>query len=38
MINTQWAGIHRATGADFIVAGFGTELLRAKSPIPPFEY
>ena len=28
--NKQWAGIHRATGADFIVAGYGTELLRSE--------
>ena len=35
--NTQWARIHRATGATFIVAGFGTELLRSEIADPTVE-
>ena len=32
--NTQWARVHGATGADFIVAGYGTELLRSEIADP----
>jgi len=32
--NSQWAGVHRATGAILIVAGYGTELLRSEIADP----
>lgn len=32
--NTRWARVHGATGADFIVAGYGTELLRSEIADP----
>ena len=35
--NTHWARIHRATGATFIVAGYGTELLRGEIADPTVE-
>jgi GT2 family glycosyltransferase len=35
--STHWAGIHRATGATFIVAGYGTELLRGEIADPTVE-
>ena len=35
--NTQWARVQRATGAIFLVAGYGTELLRSEISDPTVE-
>jgi O-antigen biosynthesis protein len=35
--SNQWARVHRETGAVFLVAGFGTELLRPEIADPSFQ-